>query len=1060
MADALGLRLIKLSRPINFEQVDGSLLGGAPVSQVTDLGGYRRMRLVVGPQPPVTDRENPYVRLPPAKLLGKERIKVAVEASESKRLFPVEYEDLKDVFSERECDALPPHRSTDCAIDIIPGAKLPKPRMYPMSPKELEELRRYIDKNLGCGFIQPARSRIAAPVIFQGKKDGGLRLCMDFRGLNAVCTENMYPLPLLKDMLTHLSQGRVFTKLDLREAYYRIRIKPGDEWKTAFNCPLGSFQFTVMPFGLKGAPAVFMQTINAVLHEHLYHGVLVYLDDILIYSKTMEEHIRLVREVLHKLLQAQLFVKLSKCEFHKTRIEYLGYKISASGIEMDPAKVKAVLEWQVPRTRRQLQSFLGFANFYRQFVPDFARVALPLTELLKTRNSPVKSRPSQPLAWSRESQAAFEHLKTLFAKEPILLHPDPDKQYIVQADASDVAVGAVLLQRNTKGELQPCAYTSRKLSETERRWAIWEKEAFAIKWALVTWRHLLEGAKQEIEIWTDHKNLTVLQSPRRLAPKHVRWAQYFKRFTFQLKYVPGGRNFLADALSRLPQYESQREDLVQAILPPYTQGVGRVSSRPNIGNFESELRAAIPQDLWFREHRNLFTQRDGLVWFGVKLYVPLVLRPRVLQRCHDAKLAGHFGFVKTLHLTRCQFWWPTLRKDVEHYVKACSVCATCKSRPGRPVGCLQPVADPEHPWQDIAMDFIVELPSSKGHTVIWTVIDLFSKQAHFVPCRKLPTAQKLAHMFLTHIYRIHGAPRRIISDRGVQFTARFWKGFTALLGSSQGLSTAYHPATNGTAERANAAVERYLRSYVSYQQANWADLLVFVEVAYNNAVHTSTGFAPFKVVSGKDFVPIPECRNLEAQPYIPREWVQRVSGARVAVKTALVEYGRKMKEQADKKRQPCKPFIVGQLVYLSTKYLKLRIPCRKLGPKYIGPFKIVRIINPVTVQLQLPRLLGKVHPVFHCSLIKPVYMYRKGAEPGPVVGGEYEVQDILDSRIKQKKLYYLIKWKGYPLSDATWVRADDVRAPRLVKQFHVRHPRKPTSGSAARVGKGDARESI
>ncbi|KAK9410979.1 hypothetical protein NXF25_002154 [Crotalus adamanteus] len=849
------------------------------------------MRLVVGPWPPDKAQEKPYIQSPPAKPLGKERIKVAVEASENKRLFPVEYEDLRDVFSERECDALPPHRSTDCAIDIIPGAKLPKPRMYPMSPKELGELRRYIDKNLGHGFIQPARSRIAAPVIFQGKKDGGLRLCVDFRGLNAVCAENMYPLPLLKDMLTHLSQGRIFTKLDLREAYYRIRIKPGDEWKTAFNCPLGSFQFTVMPFGLKGAPAVFMQTINAVLHEHLYRGVLVYLDDILIYSKTMEEHIRVVREVLHKLLQAQLFLKLSKCEFHKTRIEYLGYRISASGIEMDPAKVKAVLEWQAPRTRRQLQSFLGFANFYRQFVPDFAQVALPLTELLKTRNSPVKARPSQALVWSRESQAAFEHLKALFAKEPILMHPDPDKQYIVQADASDVAVGAVLLQRNNNSELQPCAYTSRKLTETERRWAIWEKEAFAIKWALVTWRHLLEGAKREIEIWTDHKNLAVLQSPRRLAPKHVRWAQYFKRFTFQLKYVPGGRNFLADALSRLPQYESQREELIQAILPPYTQGVGRVSTRSDIGNIEVELRAAVPRDPWYKEHSNLLTHRDGLAWYGVKLYVPLELRSKVLQRCHDAKLAGHFGFVKTLHLIRRQFWWPTLRKDVEHHVKSCPVCATCKSRPGKPVGYLQSVADPEHPWQDIAMDFIVEPPRSKGYMIIWTVIDLFSKQAHFVPCRKLPTAQKLAHMFLTHVYRIHGAPRRIISDRGVQFTARFWKGFTALLGSSQGLSTAYHPATNGAAERANAAVERYLRSYASYQQTNWADLLVFAEVAYNNMMHASTGYTPFKIVSGKDFVPIPECQNMETQRYIPQEWVQRVSGAWTAVKTALVEYG-------------------------------------------------------------------------------------------------------------------------------------------------------------------------
>ncbi|KAK9391826.1 hypothetical protein NXF25_017413 [Crotalus adamanteus] len=653
VVDALGLRLVKLSRPISFEQVDGSLLGGEPASYVTELvslemqehrellrfivipsmtedvilglawldrwqpviwwaGGYRRMRLVVGPRPPSIEEEGSQKQLPQNNSRVKERIRVAVEAGGGTRSFPVEYEDLKDVFSERECDELPPHRSTDCAIDIVPGARLPKPRMYPMSPKELEELRRYIDKNLERGFIQPARSRIAAPVIFQGKKDGGLRLCVDFRGLNAVSTENMYPLPLLKDMLSHLSQGRVFTKLDLREAYYRIRIKPGDEWKTAFNCPLGSFQFTVMPFGLKGAPAVFMQTINAVLHQHLYRGVLVYLDDILIYSKTMAEHIPLVREVLHKLLQAQLFVKLSKCEFHKTSIEYLGYKISAAGIEMDPGKVKAVLGWQAPRTRRQLQSFLGFANFYRQFVPHFAQVALPLTDMLRTRNSPARPRPGQQLAWSKESQAAFERLKALFAKEPILLHPDPEKQYIVQADASEVAVGAVLLQRNPEGKLQPCAYTSRKLSETERRWAIWEKEAFAIKWALATWRHFLEGAKYEIEIWTDHKNLAVLQSPRRLNPKHVRWAQYFQRFTFTLKYVPGGRNFLADALSRLPQYDSPREEVVQAIVPPYTQGAAKLRSRSDVQNLEAELRAAIPQDSWSQSHRDLLTQRDGL----------------------------------------------------------------------------------------------------------------------------------------------------------------------------------------------------------------------------------------------------------------------------------------------------------------------------------------------------------------------------------------------------------------------------------------------------------------
>ncbi|KAK9395591.1 hypothetical protein NXF25_018952 [Crotalus adamanteus] len=582
-------------------------------------------------------------------------------------------------------------------------------------------------------------------------------------------------------------------------------------------------------------------------------------------------------------------------------------------------------------------------------------------------------------------------LKTLFTKEPILLHPDPEQPFIVQADVSDIAVGAVLLQQNPTGTLQPCAYTSRKLTETKRAWAVWEKEAFAVKWALSTWRHLLEGAKHEVEVWTDHKNLEALQTPRRLSPKHVRWAQYFRRFRFHLKYVPGGRNFLADALSRLPQYDSKREEVVQVILSPYTQGVAKAVSRPITVDLEHELRAALPHDPWFQEHQSLLTQQGGLAWYGTKLYVPHVLRKGILKRCHDSKRAGHFGFLKTLHFARRQFWWPQMRSDLEKYVKSCPTCATSKHNPGKPLGLMQSVTDPEYPWQDIAMDFIVDLPDSKGYTVIWTVIDLFSKQAHFIPCKGLPSAQRLAYMLLTHVYRIHGTPHRIISDHGVQFSVQFWRNFVSLLGSSQGLSSAYHPSTNGAVERANAAVERYLRSYVSYQQTDWVDLVVFAEVAYNNAVHSSTGFTPFRVVSGRDFVPMPEYQEYESHPCLPKDWLSKVSGVWGIVKKALTKARENTKEQADKKRRPTKPFTVGQLVYLSTKYTRLRIPCKKLGPKYIGPFKIAQVINPVTVRLQLPRFLGKIHPVFHSSLLKPVSDYRVTDPPGPVTPGHYEV---------------------------------------------------------------------
>lgn len=267
------------------------------------------------------------------------------------------------------------------------------------------------------------------------------------------------------------------------------------------------------------------------------------------------------------------------------------------------------------------------------------------------------------------------------------------------------------------------------------------------------------------------------------------------------------------------------------------------------------------------------------------------------------------------------------------------------------------------------MDFMVDLLDSQRNTVIWTVIDLFSKQAHFIPCKGLPSARKLVKLFVHHVYRLHGVPRRIISDRGVQFTARFWKGFLQTIGSTQGLSSAFHPSMNGAVERANAMVEHYLRCYVSYQQTDWAQLLPFAEVAYNNTVHSSTGVTPFQVTTGRDFPAIPELTVPSGVVLTPNEWADKIRTIWPQIKEVLEKAANKYKQQADKKRTPLKPLAVGDLVYLSTKYIKLRIPNQKLGPKYLGPFPIAKVMNPVTVKLTLPPLLGKIHTVFHSSLL-------------------------------------------------------------------------------------------
>uniref|UniRef100_A0A803SSG0 ribonuclease H n=1 Tax=Anolis carolinensis TaxID=28377 RepID=A0A803SSG0_ANOCA len=585
LAEALKCQQMALDSPIAFSQLDGSVATGeVSTKEIREvpckIGKWEgRISFVIAPIAtyhvilgiPWLEQANPEVDWRGKSLAFKEQqtqweiSKIAEEEDEGDEegeidplLLPPEYRDFVDVFNQKEASKLPPKRNIEVEIEITPGANLPKPKVYPMSVQEKEELRKYIDKNLARGFIKPSNSPLGAPVLFRRKKDNSLRLCIDYRNLNAITKDNKYPMPLVKDLITVLKKGSIFTKLDLIEAYHKLRIKPEDAWKTAFSCAFGHFEYKILPFGLKNGGGCFMQLINEILHPLLYRGVFIFLDDILIVTEDKEKHVKLVREVLQRLREAKLYAKLSKCEFNKTQIDFLGYRISPEGLAMDPAKVSDVKEWGVPQTRRQLQSFLGFANFYRSFIKGFAQITAPLTELLKTKGkgetAKVKA-PGAKLSWTPECQKAFETLKECFTEGPILKHPDIRSPFIIHCDASDCAYGAVLLQKDQNGNLKPCGYLSRKFSETEKCWPIWEKEALAILKALECWRHFLEGSGIPFEIWSDHKNLQYLKSPRKLSPKQIRWAQYFSRFDFQLKFFQGKQNVLADALSRMPQHE-------------------------------------------------------------------------------------------------------------------------------------------------------------------------------------------------------------------------------------------------------------------------------------------------------------------------------------------------------------------------------------------------------------------------------------------------------------------------------------------------------------------------
>jgi len=352
--------------------------------------------------------------------------------------------------------------------------------------------------------------------------------------------------------------AKLFTKLDLRNAYHLVRIREGDEWKTGFNTPTGHYEYLVMPFGLTNAPAVFQNLVNEVLRDMIGRFVFVYLDDILIYSTDPISHRQHVRSVLLRLLQNQLYVKAEKCEFHVTTPAFLGFVLSPGRMAMDPAKVRSVTEWPTPTDRKQLQRFLGFANFYRRFIRNYSRVAAPLHALTS-----VKAR----FNWNEKADQAFRKPKLLFTSAPVLVSPDPERQFIVEVDASSVGVGAVLSQRTEEGRVHPCAFFSRKLSLAEKKYDVGDRELLAVKLALEEWRHWLEGSKLPFLVWTDHRNLEYLRTAKRLNPRQARWTLFFSRFHFPLSYRPGSRNVKPEALSRIFELEEDDDRAQEYILP-------------------------------------------------------------------------------------------------------------------------------------------------------------------------------------------------------------------------------------------------------------------------------------------------------------------------------------------------------------------------------------------------------------------------------------------------------------------------------------------------------------
>lgn len=988
----------------------------------------------------------------------------AAQTTEEQRVLdenvPPQYHEFADVFSDKQAEELPPHRPHDHTIDIEEGTEPPHGPIYALSPRELEALRQYIDENLRKGFIRPSNSPAGAPILFAKKKDGSLRLCVDYRGLNKITRKNRYPLPLQGDLFDRLREAKIFSALDLRAGYNNIRIAPGHEWKTTFRTRYGSFEYLVMPFGLTNAPATFQKFMNELFHDMTDDFLVIYLDDLLIFSKDPTKHEEHVRLVMNRLRKHNLHVKPEKCKFHSDTVTYLGFIISPDGVAMDPEKTRAIRSWPAPRNQKETQRFLGFCNFYRRFIDHYSSIAAPLTDL--TRNG-------RPFAWTEAADRAFTTLKAAFESAPILNHYQPERQIIVETDCSDYALGGILSQIDPgSGEIHPVAFHSRKLSPAEVNYDIYDKELLGVVDCFQAWRHYLEGAPERIEVVTDHRNLQHFKEKKTLNRRQVRWSQFLEEFDFVIRYRPGKLGEKPDALTRhagvYPQNKGSAQERGGRRQEEYFFQPGRLMAGLilDFSILTSLIKEGTAHDEEAQRRMALIAPDDpraaldesGQLLVGGKVFVPDYenLRLKITQAFHDHHLAGHPGIRRTTRRIRERYWWPKLGEYVENFVKSCEVCARTKAMRHKPYGPLRFLPVAERPWSSISMDFIEGLPESEGHDAILVVVDRLTKMGLFIPTRKDVDTPELVRIFTDRVFAKHGAPHDIVSDRGRHFVSKLWNGVCQALHIKSNLSTAYHPETDGQTERVNQILEQYLRVYSGYQQDDWCALLPLAEFAYNNTPHEATGLTPF--FANKGYHPALSTDAVAELPAAARETVEDWRELQNFLREQLTKTIARYKVATAPRRAPAPAFEKGSKVWLDARNIHTKRPMKKLDNRRIGPFVVEEEVSTHARRLKLPPHLRFLHPVFHIHLLEPYVVNEltgRTQPPPPAVevegAEEFEVEEVLDSRFDRRRrageeLIYTVKWIGH--SDPTHEpEANLEHAPEKVHEYHTRYPDRP-----------------